>query len=64
MITMKLTDEEAVILHSIIKASIEDLRVEILHTDRREYREMLKKQEEIIKKILEELDAKAIKVLA
>lgn len=64
MITMKLTDEEAMILRSIVKTSIEDLRVEIMHTDRREYREMLKQQEEIVKKIMAELEAKTMKVAA
>lgn len=62
MITMKLTGEEAVILHNIVKTYIEDLRVEIMHTDRREYRDMLKQQEVLVRKILEELEAKSTKV--
>jgi hypothetical protein len=64
MITLKLNDEEAMILHNIIKASLEDLRMEIMHTDRREYREMLKQQEEIVKKILKEIESKSEKVIA
>jgi hypothetical protein len=59
-----LTEEETMILHNIVKASFEDLRVEILHTDRREYREMLKQQEIIVKKILEELESKSMKIPA
>ncbi len=62
MITMKLTGEEAAILHNIVKTYIEDLRVEIMHTDRREYRDMLKQQEVLVRKILEELEAKSTKV--
>ena len=64
MITMKLTDEEAVILHNIIKAFFEELRMEIMHTDRREYRDMLKQQEVIVRKMLEDLEAKTEKVAA
>ena len=64
MITVKLTEEEAVILQDIVETFIEGIRVEILHTDKREYREMLKQQEKVVKKILEQLEAKALKVVA
>ena len=64
MITMKLNDEEAMILHNIIKNFIEELRMEIMHTDRREYRDMLKQQEVIVRKMLEDLEAKTEKVAA
>jgi len=64
MITMKLTDEEAMILHNIIKNFTEELRMEVMHTDRREYRDMLKQQEVIVRKMLEDLEAKTEKVAA
>lgn len=64
MITMKLNDDEAMILHNIIKNFIEELRMEIMHTDRREYRDMLKQQEVIVRKMLEDLEAKTEKVAA
>ena len=64
MITVKLTEEEAMILQDIIETFIEGIRVEILHTDKREYREMLKQQEKVVQKILEQLEAKALKVVA
>ena len=64
MITVKLTDEEAVILQDIVETFIEGIRVEIMHTDKREYREMLKQQEKVVKKILEQLETKALKVVA
>lgn len=63
MITLK-NDEEAVILHNIVATFLEDQRVEILHTDRREHREMLKQQEMIVKNILEDLEAKGVKIPA
>jgi len=64
MITLKLNDEEAMILYNIVESFLENLRVEVLHTDRREYREMLKQQEITVKKILEELEAKGVKTPA
>jgi hypothetical protein len=64
MITVKLTEEEAVILQDIVETFIEGIRVEIMHTDKREYREMLKQQEKVVKKILDELQAKELKVAA
>ena len=64
MITLKLDDKEAVILHNIIASFMEELRVEIMHTDRREYREMLKQQETIVRKILEDLETKGVEIPA
>ncbi|NOH03434.1 MAG: hypothetical protein HND47_16475 [Chloroflexi bacterium] len=64
MITLRLNNDEAVILRNIVRSFIEELRVEIMHTDKREYRDMLKQQEIIVKKILEELEAKGTKVAA
>jgi len=52
------------ILQNIIAAFIEDLRMEIMHTDRREFREMLKQQDMIVRKILEDLEEKGVKVPA
>jgi hypothetical protein len=64
MITLRLNNDEAEILRNIVASFIENLRVEIMHTDRREYRDMLKRQEIIVKKILEGLEAKSMKVAA
>ena len=66
MITIRFTDEEAVILSNIVVSFLEDLHAEIMYTDRhsREYREMLEQEEKIVKKILEELQAKAVKATA
>ena len=64
MIAVKLNDEEAVILQDILETFIEGIRVEIMHTDKREYRELLKQQEKVVKKILDELQTKELKVAA
>ncbi len=61
MLTLKLTIEEAAILRTIVTSYLGDLRVEIIHTDTHEYRDMLKEQEVIVKKILEDLEAKSKK---
>lgn len=66
MITIRFTDEEAVILSNIVVSFLEDLHAEILYTHHqsREYLEMLEQEEKIVKKILEELQANTVKVTA
>ncbi len=61
MITIKLNDEEAAILHGIIESFIDETRMEIRHTDNRQYREILVKEEELVKRLLHQLEIAGVK---
>mgnify|MGYP001574970778 CR=1 FL=1 len=55
MIHLELTHEEKEMLIDILGNDLSDLRMEIADTDSLEFREMLKKQKEVLKKVLEAL---------
>ena len=55
MIQLDLTKEEKDILTEILENDLSDLRMEITDTDSSDFREMLKKQKEVLKKVLETL---------
>jgi hypothetical protein len=55
---LSLEPRESEVLARILTASLGDLRMEISNTERYEYRESLKADEEIIKAILERLGVK------
>jgi hypothetical protein len=55
MITVDITQEEEKILCDMLEGCIEDLRTEILDTDRNEYKDMLKKRKLILQKIFASL---------
>ena len=55
MIQLDLTKEEKDILTEILENDLSDLRMEITDTDSLDFREMLKKQKEVLKKALETL---------
>ena len=52
---LNLTDAEAVLLQSVLEDYISDLRMEISDTDRMDFREQLKSQEAMLKRMLEAL---------
>ena len=56
MIQLKITEEERELLIEILENDISDLRMEIADTDRREYREMLKNREALMKRIQQKLE--------
>ena len=56
MIQLMITEEERELLMDILENDISDLRMEIADTDRRGYREMLKKREILMKNIQQKLD--------
>jgi len=56
MVQLKITEEEREPLMEILENDISDLRMEIADTDRREYREMLKNREVLMKKIQQKLE--------
>jgi len=60
MLHLDLTDEEAQMLRGLIENCITDLRGEIWHTDGHNYREMLKAQEALLKKMLHHLEAELV----
>lgn len=55
MIQLDLTKEEKDILLDILENDLSDLRMEIADTDNMDFRETLKKQKEVLKKVLEML---------
>lgn len=55
MIRLNLTPEERDILAATLESCIDDLKDEIRHTDRMEYREMLKHRLEVLTKIFDTL---------
>jgi hypothetical protein len=56
MVQLKITEEERELLMELLENDISDLRMEIADTDRREYREMLKNREALMKKIQQRLE--------
>ena len=61
MIQLKITEEERELLIEILENDISDLRMEIADTDRREYRDMLKNREAMMKKIQQKLEQSSAK---
>ena len=55
MTQLDLTKEEKDILTEILENDLSDLRMEITDTDSLDFREMLKKQKEVLMKVLETL---------
>jgi hypothetical protein len=55
MIQLNLSQEEASTLKDALTTYISELRMEIADTEQQEFRQSLKKEEEILKKILESL---------
>ena len=55
MTQLDLTKEEKDILTEILENDLSDLRMEITDTDSLDFREKLKKQKEVLKKVLETL---------
>jgi hypothetical protein len=55
MIHLELTKEEKELLIDILENDLSDLRMELADTDSLDFREMLKKQKEVLKKVLETL---------
>lgn len=55
MITMSFTDEEVQMLQEMLQACITDIRGEISATDNYDYKDMLKRREELLKKMFASL---------
>jgi hypothetical protein len=52
-----LTQEEVAILRNALSIYLSDLRMEVSHTDSSQFRENLKHEEVVLKKLLQQLDA-------
>jgi len=55
MPNLELTTDEALLLNEILQSHLGDLRMEIAGTDLQSFRDKLRKNEEIIKRIIEHL---------
>jgi hypothetical protein len=55
MIQLNLSNEEASTLNDVLTSYLSDLRMEIADTEQQEFRESLKQEEVLLKKILESL---------
>jgi hypothetical protein len=59
MINFDMTKDEAAIVRNVLERYLNHLQVEINHTDRREFRDALKKRETFLKGIIDRLKTKA-----
>jgi hypothetical protein len=57
MAQIALTQEEATVLREALSSYVSDLRMEIAQTDSWQFRQNLKREEVLLKKLLEQLDA-------
>lgn len=55
MVRLEMTKDEAGIVMSVIERYLYHLQVEIIHTDKRDFREALKQREKFLKEIIERL---------
>ncbi|HEV8611345.1 MAG TPA: hypothetical protein VGS98_14915 [Thermoanaerobaculia bacterium] len=53
--TIQLADEEAEILRAVLEEYISELRMEVANTDNMDFREALKRKEEILKRLAGQL---------
>ena len=57
MVQISLTHEEAATLRGVLNNYVSDLRMEIADTDSQPFRDNLKREEAMLKKLLQRLDA-------
>jgi hypothetical protein len=57
MVQVQLNSEEGLLLKKVLTSYFSDLRMEIADTDSLDYRDMLKKEENFLRRLLETLDA-------
>jgi hypothetical protein len=51
-VTIELTTDEAGMLRSILENDLSDLRMEIANTDSQDFRDALKRREELLKRLV------------
>ena len=55
VLNVELSPADREILVDVIDTCLSDLRMEIAHTDRQEFREQLKRRKEVLQKVLDRL---------
>jgi hypothetical protein len=60
VINIEMNKEEAKILVSVIERYLYHLQVEIIHTDKREFRDALKKMDNFLKEIIDRFKTKIL----
>ena len=60
MITFEMTKDEANIVQNVIERYLYHLQVEIMHTDKRDFRDALKQREKFLKDIIDRLKTKIL----
>ena len=58
MITFEMTKDEANIVQNVVERYLYHLQVEIMHTDKRDFRDALKQREKFLKDIIERMKTK------
>lgn len=59
---LELDNEEQETLSIVLKSFLSELKTEISHTDRKEYREQLKEQDQVLRRILDRVEESALPV--
>jgi len=62
MFTIKLTDEEAMVLSNMLECAIDDLWGEIRETDRCQYKEMLRQRRDVLRKVYRQIHVEEVPV--
>lgn len=60
MISFEMTKDEANIVQNVIERYLYHLQVEIMHTDKREFRDALKQREKFLKDIIDRMKTKIL----
>jgi hypothetical protein len=60
MISLEMTKDEADTVQNVIERFLDHLQVEIIHTDKREFRAGLKEREEFVKEIIDRIKTKIL----
>lgn len=55
MVTIELSHNDAAVLKTILETDLSDLRMEISHTDRLDFRERLRVRKAVLSKVLDAL---------
>jgi hypothetical protein len=58
MISFEWNKDEANTIHNVIERYLDHLQVEIVHTDKREFREALKQRDRFLREIVDRLNAR------
>jgi hypothetical protein len=60
MISFEMSKDEATMVQSVIERYLYHLQTEIIHTDKREFRDALKEREKFLKEIIDRLKTKIL----